>query len=325
MKRFGAILLMASALAGCGLSGGAPSVLAVSGRTAARNLAGTVQASLLINGIAGGTMAPSLPANWVLGFTDATTGQPIRQFEAEHGKFLHLIVVSQDLQTFAHLHPTLAPGSGTFAIAVDQPSSDPDNQDAARAITKSGPYLLFGEVVPVGQSDKLARFDLTAEGPDEPAPLNPDPVRPTGEIQKYFKADGSPGSVGDAYQVTLRVSRSDMQGMRMLNLAFNIQALSPGQAGQYAGVTDLEPWLGMPGHAILISKAGERAEDKVYYHMHSGMHLPGGTGSGGTGPNVSFMTMGQSMPPGGVYKVWGQFKRQDRVLTFPFVFQLEDR
>lgn len=269
-------------------------------------------------------MSPGQPALWGFRFLDARSGAPITQFDSNHHKLMHLIVVSADLERFAHIHPTLG-DRGLFTMSVNEPTQDPDNQDAALAVPKAGPYLLFLEVKPKGGKPEELRFGLVAKGSANPAPLQPDLRLPSGEIRKYFKADGTFGQPGDFYQVTLRIDK--MSGM--VHLGFNIQTLMDhGGHRMYMGVSDLEDWLGMPGHAVLVSQKGNTAQEKVFRHLHAGTH--GGDGnhgghgwhkSGGSkaGPDLMFMLGGGQAPSAGIYKLWGQFKHRGRVLTFPFV------
>ncbi|MEP7218751.1 MAG: hypothetical protein ABI876_07525, partial [Bacteroidota bacterium] len=95
-------------------------------------------------------------------------------------------------------------------------------------------------------------------------------------------------------------------------------------------ITDLEPYLGAMGHAVLLS-----SDTKVYLHTHP---MEGGTDHGsmdhGTmksdsgagaatehGPNVIFHT---NFPSAGYYKVWGQFQHRGKIVTAPFVLKVEE-
>lgn len=42
----------------------------------------------------------------------------------------------------------------------------------------------------------------------------------------------------------------------------------------------------------------------------------------GAGPDFAFQLMGDQVPASGVYKLWTQVKRENQVLTLPFVFAL---
>lgn len=291
--------------------------------------AGTPQllGRLWVGGAENGNMTPGRPADWTFRFQDGALGSPVLRFDLEHEKFMHLIVVSRDLARFAHIHPDWNEGSGLFTISVNRATADPDNQDADNAVAAPGSYLLFSEVKPRGKPVSHVGFAVTASGREVLGPLVPDQSLPSGAIRKYFKEDGTPGRAGDAYQVDLRVE--PVAGMT--HVTFNIsEAMDHGGHRMYSGVTNLENWLGMPGHAILIGATGSGVEDKVFRHLHAGSHggghdggHPGGhgghNGSPGAGPEVMFMMPGEDIPPAGVYKLWGQFKHKGKVLTFPFV------
>lgn len=326
MKKLALTTMALVTLAGCGVPGLAARQGATArpaGAIAARHL----KPSVRLNGAPNGAVQPGAPAALAIGFVD--DGRPVTEFEPSHGKLMHLIAVSSDLDTFAHLHPDLR--DGVFQLAANQPSSDPDNQDAARAFSKPGGYFLFGEVTPRGEDLHQPRFELTASGPAAPVALRPDPVAPDGTLRKYFTPDGRPGKAGDAYQVTLKLERGEHHpGMPMVTLNYNLQETHDATR-HYAPVTNLEPWMGMPGHAILIGAGGATLSDKVFRHLHAGHggHMAiegGGHGGGGepgaTGPDLAFMMMGADVPAAGLYKVWMQFKHHGRILTLPFVIRL---
>jgi hypothetical protein len=328
MKRLCSFLLIATALGGCAKAS-APSLAGIQGNfiKASGVVNAAPRASFSVDGVAGAALVPGKPAEWSFGFLDAKSGQPLTRFDAEHGKAMHLVVVSADLDTFTHIHPDLDAASGKLNIGINQASNDPDNQGTLQVITKPGPFFLFGELTPSGQGEQLVRIGANAVGQTSPVPLVLDSVGADGVASKFFTADGRVGKQGDAYHVNLKVSKS-AGASPMLDFSFTLQAAA---SGAYKPVTDLTPWLGMPGHAILVSQAGQRIEDKVFRHLHAGMGMMKPMAMGESmdmsrtnmsGPTIKFMAMDKDLPPAGIYKIWGQFQRQGRVLTFPFVIQL---
>jgi hypothetical protein len=289
-----------------------------------------LNASLFVNGLTGDTIKPGSPAELAFQFADPTTGKPLSQFEPDHGKPMHLIAVSRDLSTFAHLHPALDARlrtPGRFTAVINQATTDPDNQDAARAIPKPGTYLLFAEVKPQGQANRSAGMTLKAEGTEQPVPLVPDQADATGTMTRYFTRDSQPGKAGDAYQVSLSVM--PMTGMMhfTFHIAENAHAASPTR--HYDPVTNLEPWLGMAGHGVLIGASGSGPQDRVFRHMHAGHGGHGDHeatvvrgGDHGSDAPLEFMLSGKDVPPAGLYRLWGQFKHKGRILTLPFTFRL---
>lgn len=284
-----------------------------------------LRSRLLINGREGGDMQPGRGSTWRIRFEDPNTGQSFQDFEIEHGKPMHTIVVSEDLGSFAHVHPYLLQ-DGSFFLPINETLCDPDNHDAAQAISKAGRYFVFAEVKPESRDAELHRFEVQSSGSPDPVNVTPDPVGPDGLIRKYFKADGQPGGPGDAYQVSVLISDHRPHGM--LGINFNLG--KRGSSGEYEPVNDVEPWLGMPAHAVLIGSSGSGPNERFFSHLHAGGHGHRENApavmleepSPGAGPDFEFMLHG-AMPPDGIYKSWGQFKRDGMVVTFPVSFQLE--
>ena len=82
-----------------------------------------------------------------LRFTIDGADGPVRDFEVEHEKRMHLIVVRRDGSGFQHLHPTLAP-DGTWSTQVTLPDA--------------GAYRVFADFKR-GENETLAA-DLTVDG-----------------------------------------------------------------------------------------------------------------------------------------------------------------
>lgn len=310
MKRIGLVAAIALLAGGCS----APPSLVGDGSDfaamTARARAGVV-GQLAVDGVPNGTMSPGKASTWTLTFTEG--GRPIRGFELHHDRTMHLVIVRQDLSTFAHLHPTLG-RDGTFTVRVGAPSADPDERDALRAVAEPGTYFVFAEVTPQGRPSQLARFTVTVKGTAKSAAFAVDrePVR-------YLTAEGAAGKVGDPYRVRFNLDRGDPS---MPTLEATVEERRAN--GQYVGVSDLQPWLGMAGHSIWVGAKGAQVGDKAFVHAHA----MGGMDHGmmghvmAIGPTLSFMLMGDEVPPAGMYRVWTQFKVHGRVMTVPYTLQL---
>jgi hypothetical protein len=85
-------------------------------------------------------------------------GRPLRDFEVEQGRRMHLIVVRRDLRRFAHLHP-VADASGRWSARVRLPDA--------------GVYHAFADFQTAGTRHTLGR-DLFAAGRFAPLAL-PEP------------------------------------------------------------------------------------------------------------------------------------------------------
>lgn len=72
-------------------------------------------------------------------------------------------------------------------------------------------------------------------------------------------------------------------------------------------MTDLQSYLGAIGHVVILSEDGER-----YVHVHA-------EEGQGTGPDAVFEA---TFPRSGVYKIWGQFQRNQQVFTAAYVVKV---
>jgi hypothetical protein len=293
--------------------------------------------TLTVNGREPAPVEPGKPVELAFSFRRADGSEPLKAFELEHEKYMHLVVVSADLESYAHIHPVLDPGTGTFKLTLNQPIADPDSQDAARAMTRPGNHLLFSEIRPKDLGIYLHRFEVACGTAPAPAPLVVDAKAGGPAAVKYFGADSSPGKEGSPYRVSLTMGRGGSDANEVLWFEYHLSygaPLRPGWQGEvvYKDIRDLELWLSMPGHAIMLGEAGRSVEEKHFRHIHAGhMHGAGMAGSDSSmagsgsakfeypaGPVMLFRIPREDIPPPGVYKLWAQFRHKGRILTFPF-------
>lgn len=118
------------------------------------------------------------------------TGRPLTAYAREHDKELHLIVASQDLATFRHLHPTRA-ADGTWSTPVKLP--------------EAGGYRVFADFRPKGGEGLTLGADLAVSGAYEPAAL---PARNTkATVDGYEVELGGALTPGRSGELTLTVTR----------------------------------------------------------------------------------------------------------------------
>jgi len=113
------------------------------------------------------------------------SGRPVRRFEIESTKRLHLIVVRRDLTGFQHLHPVMA-ADGTWSTRLRLP--------------RAGDYRVFTDFV-VGGTKRVLGADLAASGSFAARPL-PRPA-PVAEVDGYRVALAE-GSLRAGREATLR-------------------------------------------------------------------------------------------------------------------------
>ncbi len=152
----------------------------------------------------------------------------IEQFDIQHERLMHLIIVRDDLNFFAHEHPALD-NSGTFRLRFTFPDA--------------GDYTLFADAAPKGAGGQVMPIRLRVSGKRPPRfrlqeiPLNAEAITST---------------------LRIRFPATNFSTGRTLRLPVVLHGKDVGNP-----VTDLEPYLGALGHLILIHEDGE-----TYVHSH---------------------------------------------------------
>jgi hypothetical protein len=210
-------------------------------------------------------------------------GRALRDFEVEHAKRLHLIVVRDDLSGFQHLHPRMAADGGwSTPVTLREP----------------GRYRVFADFKHRGKDQTLART-VTVEGAAEPLPL-PAPAgqatTATGYTVHLSEALGARGPV-----LSFHVAR-DGQTVELQDYLAARGHLVALREGDLAYV-HTHPAGGGGGHG------GAHAG-------HGGAHAGHGATPDGA---VPFET---AFPSGGRYRLFFQFKHEGRVHTAAFTHQV---
>jgi hypothetical protein len=233
----------------------------------------------------------------------------------DHGKMMHLFLVSTSgRQVFAHLHPS--------------------EVDSLKFLTElpwipAGPYLLFADI-----SMENGLSLTTSTRIDVPSA--------TGLV--------TPSDEDDSWDQTRQVTLAREGASRALDASHTIAWAGGNEPIVSGQPTDLKfvvrdsmnqvvpvaPYLGMPGHAVVV-----RLDGSVFIHLHpAGTVAPvtqqvfamrdrGDTASNGRLTRVETEHANMSKMPGelsfpyefpkpGRYRVWVQVKPKDRVLTGMF-------
>ncbi len=101
-------------------------------------------------------LRPNQKAVLTLRAIDPVTQQTAKHFEIVHEKLIHFFVVSENLEYFAHIHPTLE-SDGTFTQEVCLPYG--------------GMYRLLADFYPAGSVPQLATGTIFVAGDAEPPHL----------------------------------------------------------------------------------------------------------------------------------------------------------
>lgn len=150
-----------------------------------------------------------------------------------------------------------------------------------------GTYHLFADHKPKGKEQATPMAVLKVAG-ESPA-ANP-------------LAPNVPGKVpGDG--LTAEISIQDSKSAREKSIQFDLRD----ESGK--PVAGLQPYLGEKGHLVILS-----ADAKEFVHSHP---------ADGKGQAANIVVFQTHFPAAGLYKGWGQFKRNDRVHTVPFVVKVD--
>ncbi|MGG1658005.1 hypothetical protein [Brevibacillus sp. NRS-1366] len=145
-------------------------------------------------------------------------GSPVNDFEVNHEKLLHLIIVNHDLSYFAHIHPDFK-GDGKFTIN--------------NAFPAGGKYKMFADFKPVGGSTTTLSEWMDVEGKEgEHAAVTPD--------SKLVK------EVNDK---EIELALTSTKAKEDVTLTFDIRDAKTKQ-----GINNLEPYLGAVGHVVILSE-----------------------------------------------------------------------
>lgn len=263
------------------------------------------------------SMTAGESTHWNFKFINQNTRAPHTMFMKMHAKPMHTIVVSEDLTYFAHIHPSLDMMTGNFSMKVNDVSADPDNFQSPSVVPYAGTYFAFTEVMPMKPGTdvpmKMNRFQVNAVGAAAPARGPSRYPDASSGITKYFNEKGEPAQEGARYKVLFSYQLFDFCSYYLPKFYFEFYKLDDHDV--YKRAEDFNRWLGMGGHSVLID-ADERAlEDKSFNHLHAFLPLS-------TAGEFVFPYHNHEEPlRSGIYKIWGQFKDGDVVLTTPFTFR----
>ena len=243
-------------------------------------------------------------AKWTLKIVDDIDSAPIGDFDTVHDKLLHLIVVSKDLSWFNHLHPEHK-GGGVFEIET--------------ALPRAGSYKLYADYKPKERDGEVAQHAFSVGGANA-LPASPrlvaDRLRGAWMTRTVASApEEQPDKTGGAkYQVALMPMPAKIAAKQDVMLHFQVRDA----AGK---PVKLQPYLGAQGHLVLVSK-----DSNTYLHTHpqGGDHagMDHGTmkhSAPSSGSDVMFHTQ---FPAVGLYKAWGQFRHNNRIITASFVLNV---
>jgi hypothetical protein len=121
-----------------------------------------------------------------------SSGAAVRDFQVEHDKRMHLIVVRRDLTGFQHLHPTMS-SAGTWSVPLTLP--------------QAGSYRVFADFKRAGHNHTLAR-DLKVPGSAQTVALPAATPTATTTGGYTVAMDAATPAVGSETMLSFAVSRA---------------------------------------------------------------------------------------------------------------------
>ncbi len=212
---------------------------------------------------------------------------PIRYLEKKHEQPIHMILVSEDLSEFAHIHPQLQP-NGDWKVNYSFPYG--------------GRYSIYADYTRPGEAASVSHFQVEVSGKGKPTATP--------------RADADRTKTVDGLRVTLRAPDRLRAGE---DLALHFDVLD---ASTQLPADDLQPYLGSWAHILVVS-----ADREDFLHVHpvenaiAPARNPWQHTHAASGPSPSTITAATGFRRPGIYRLWLQVQREGRIITVPFTLQ----
>ena len=183
-------------------------------------------------------IAPKTPVPLVIEVQNKE-GKSIADFDKFQEQLMHLIVVSDNLQYFNHIHPTYK-GNGRFEVQTDFPDS--------------GGYTLFSDYKPAKNAEQVSVLKMQVPG----------------QALARSKVDMATTKTLGNTKANLAFSQPQIKAGQGVNLIFNLQDASSNQP-----LKDLQPYLGERGHLVILKQSSPLTKAD-YNHAHALKDTPAG-------------------------------------------------
>lgn len=222
-----------------------------------------------------------------LSFTPKVVGKENESvaLDLQHEKKIHLIVVSNDLSYFEHIHPEYQ-SDGSYQVKVlakGQAFSDAPGKNETM-FEHGGDYILFADYKPTGGSHQVEKVPFKVNGPSK------QPVT--------YKAEKLSGASAN-YTVNLDATGGKFITGTQLHIAGTVL-----KDGQQIDANSLENYLGAKAHMVVLS-----LDEKEYLHVH---------------PDVADgkFDLHTTFKKPGIYRGWIQFQADGKIHTIDFTLNV---
>jgi hypothetical protein len=272
-----------------------------------------------LNGRIENSVAAGQPTELRLAFTDSETGQVLTKYKKVMGKFMHLVIVRDDLSNLVHLHPTLIGNTGNFWTVLNQLSDDPDTVGAEVAVNRPGRYFVFAEVYPDTGALKAAptyvRFYFNSAGEVTQEQVEEVKANNNCEYVTYLKADGKPGAFSDQYRVAVTNDAAQGTNGEMVRFHVDVKSWSK-DTKSYQTERGLQTFMRMQGHMFILGVGEPEVKNTLFLHVHGMVH----PGMHQEKLMFNYFNRGE-LSKQKLLKMWIQFKHADKVQQASFVFE----
>lgn len=221
-------------------------------------------------------------------------GNPVENLTISHERLLHVVIISEDFSTFAHIHPE---DFGQITAEMKTKARFP----VRYSFPIAGRYLIAVDTS-VRDSHISKQFQVTVEG--EPK---------VGAVRQDLSAIKSFGK----YAVSLKTVPERVRAGEKTILRYEIS--TNGQP-----VKDLEQYLGAPMHlAIVMTDLGSfihahgDTPGSSHDHIHTG-HIHGAARES-IGPEIEAEVV---FPQKGTYRIFSQIQHRGKVMLLDFTVQV---
>ena len=227
-------------------------------------------------------------------------GEVIKDLPVVHEKPLHLLVVSDDLAEYYHIHPD-PQADGSYRVSFTFPNG--------------GSYKLYADYTRPDSAQVVENFMLKVSG--------------TERARVELKADEKLEKTIDGVRFVMKPDAELIAGKELM-LNFKVSDAKTNQP-----VTDLEKYLGEYAHFVIIS---QDLTEFVHAHPMSDMDSTNGKmdeskpHSHDDKPEAKDVKMQSpsevsahtTFPKSGLFKIFAQFQRAGKVITVPFVVNIKE-
>ncbi len=162
--------------------------------------------------------------------TENQTQKRVKEFDLLHEKLMHVIIVSEDLSHFSHIHPAFDGKDGIFSIY--------------HVFPEGRIYKIWVDFKPKNGNQTLVTFKLD------------NMIRDTHKPIHLVKESQYTKRIDESHQIKLLIPK-EIESNKPVDITFNI-------LDQHANpITDLTPLMGAGGHTVIIS-----SNLQEFLHVH---------------------------------------------------------